>query len=1287
MRTTHLICAAVLGVGAGAVTVATPAAAATVTISSPSLSVQVDSSFPRIIGYTDLASSAVLHGNEDTLTQVSLNGTAYTPTVTSTVAADHVDYVLNFSNGDEVDATLSVSGRTVEFRVTRILDGPSAITSLAIPNHNLVSVRSTQSGAAVATTRMYTATTGTGDTITPVTATTATDASAQGAMYAILNTGSLAASISTNSYYDNPSGTTASEGGRIFKQTVAKSGYRRAGLWSGDWLYRASGSPTTEPLPYAKIVVTGDRNADTTVDWQDGAIAFRDIMSSPMGWQDTAGRVVQRIPFNFASQATHPFLQTLDETKRVALATDGLGQFVLLKGYASEGHDSAHPDYGAVGARQGGAADLNTLTSVGAQYNADFGVHINAQEAYPVAQSFSEALVDTNANGWNWLDQSYVINKRYDANSGARLGRLQALKTAAPNLKFLYVDVWYEDGWLTRKLAREINGLGWQVATEFPDKFEENTLWNHWATDVNYGGSNLKGINSQIVRFIRNHQRDNWIARDPMLGGAEIEAYEGWQGKNDFTTFVNATFGTDLPTKYLQGFQIQKWAPNRIDLTGGVNVTMSGTVRTISKDGHPILSGKTYLLPWNQQGETKLYHWNDAGGSSTWTLPTSWGSTSTVKLYRLTDQGRVFVSDLPVTSRQVTINASAKTPYVVYPTAAPAVPNPQWGEGQALKDPRFYSGSLTNWTVSGTPSVVRNAKGQHELTMGSGASSVSQPLTGLASGTYAASVNVKTSGGRRATLAVGGVSNYTTSSTFTNNIGGDDKYGTTAQKMQVIFDVAAGATPTLTLSAAAGTAAVTFDDVRIFRTNRTPQGSHHLVEDFENTTGGWGPFVGGPGHDKDPQSHIAQRHAPFTQAGWNGKPIDDVINGNNSLKTHQESAGLVYRTLPQTVRFTPGRKYSVSVNFEHAYAGDYAFVIGDGASTVSTTNFAQARTPTAFTRTFDASTSGESWIGVQKVSTNQSQDHDFVLDDLVIDDIGPGGGGGSNRLPQSQLSVRYADSQETVGESAPASNVLDGNASTIWHTKWSGTPAPMPHEIQLDLGGSYSVTNLYYLPRQTQTNGRIGQYEVYVSADGTNWGTAVATGTFPNTTAEQTVTFAGKTGRYVRLRALSEVNANPWTSVAELNVGVAATAPGRIAQSGMSVRSYDSADDATGGQAVNVLDGNTTTMWHTAWSGGTAPPPPHEIQLDLGATYAVSCLYYLPRQTGSNGRIEQYEIYVSADGTTWGSAVATGNWVDSAAEQSACFAAKTGRYLRLRSLREVSGGPWTSVAELNVAGQ
>ncbi|MBI4687070.1 MAG: discoidin domain-containing protein [Nitrospirae bacterium] len=94
----------------------------------------------------------------------------------------------------------------------------------------------------------------------------------------------------------------------------------------------------------------------------------------------------------------------------------------------------------------------------------------------------------------------------------------------------------------------------------------------------------------------------------------------------------------------------------------------------------------------------------------------------------------------------------------------------------------------------------------------------------------------------------------------------------------------------------------------------------------------------------------------------------------------------------------------------------------------------------------------------------------------------------------------------------------------------------MPHEIQVDIGGFYDVNGFKYLPRQDGwSHGRVGQYEFYVSMDGVNWGAAVATGTFVNSTAEKEVNFTQKTGKFIRLRAITEVNGNPWTSMAELS--------------------------------------------------------------------------------------------------------------------------------------------------------
>jgi len=56
------------------------------------------------------------------------------------------------------------------------------------------------------------------------------------------------------------------------------------------------------------------------------------------------------------------------------------------------------------------------------------------------------------------------------------------------------------------------------------------------------------------------------------------------------------------------------------------------------------------------------------------------------------------------------------------------------------------------------------------------------------------------------------------------------------------------------------------------------------------------------------------------------------------------------------------------------------------------------------------------------------------------------------------------------------------------------------------------------------------------SADRNNWGAAVASGTFNSDRGEKKVMFASKVARYVRFVALSEINGQPWTSVAELNL-------------------------------------------------------------------------------------------------------------------------------------------------------
>ncbi|MET8749856.1 TIM-barrel domain-containing protein [Streptomyces sp. NPDC004667] len=146
---------------------------------------------------------------------------------------------------------------------------------------------------------------------------------------------------------------------------------------------------------------------------------------------------------------------------------------------------------------------------------------------------------------------------------------------------------------------------------------------------------------------------------------------------------------------------------------------------------------------------------------------------------------------------------------------------------------------------------------------------------------------------------------------------------------------------------------------------------------------------------------------------------------------------------------------------------------------------------------------------------------------------------GSAPVPQTAWSLVSADSQETAAENGAARNAFDGDPSTIWHTAWSsGKPAALPHEIRIDLGARYTVDSLGYLPRQDGgVNGRIGGYEVYVSDTTADWGTPAATGTLADTPAAKTVPLAPRTGRYLRLRALTEAGGRgPWTSAAELTL-------------------------------------------------------------------------------------------------------------------------------------------------------
>jgi hypothetical protein len=138
---------------------------------------------------------------------------------------------------------------------------------------------------------------------------------------------------------------------------------------------------------------------------------------------------------------------------------------------------------------------------------------------------------------------------------------------------------------------------------------------------------------------------------------------------------------------------------------------------------------------------------------------------------------------------------------------------------------------------------------------------------------------------------------------------------------------------------------------------------------------------------------------------------------------------------------------------------------------------------------------------------------------------------------KAALKVVSVDSEETAGENGKGANAVDGDTSTIWHTQWQDASPACPHEIVIELAPAGTIKGFTYLPRQDDSgNGSIKDYEFYVSNDGQNFGPPVAKGAFEATKDLKTVTFAPQACRYVKLKALSEVNGEAWTSAAEIGV-------------------------------------------------------------------------------------------------------------------------------------------------------
>ena len=128
-------------------------------------------------------------------------------------------------------------------------------------------------------------------------------------------------------------------------------------------------------------------------------------------------------------------------------------------------------------------------------------------------------------------------------------------------------------------------------------------------------------------------------------------------------------------------------------------------------------------------------------------------------------------------------------------------------------------------------------------------------------------------------------------------------------------------------------------------------------------------------------------------------------------------------------------------------------------------------------------------------------------------------------------------SSENVANQRLARHAIDGDPQTHWHTQFSPSIAPPPHELVIDLGASRTIRGFVYLARQDGGwNGVIKEVEFAIGSSPDQLAKPLIRTKLEKTQSPQTVSCPVTVGRYLLLRAYSEYGDGTFASMAELGV-------------------------------------------------------------------------------------------------------------------------------------------------------
>jgi O-glycosyl hydrolase len=181
--------------------------------------------------------------------------------------------------------------------------------------------------------------------------------------------------------------------------------------------------------------------------------------------------------------------------------------------------------------------------------------------------------------------------------------------------------------------------------------------------------------------------------------------------------------------------------------------------------------------------------------------------------------------------------------------------------------------------------------------------------------------------------------------------------------------------------------------------------------------------------------------------------------------------------------------------------------------------------------------------------------------------------GASIKTPGTSLSRgKWTATASSSPDWGAASNALDGDINSRWNLGQGTTSGAW---FQVDLGSPTSFNKIVFATGESNSFDYVTKYQIYVSDDGAEWGSAVANGS--GNIGKTAVTLPEQTARYIRIVCVAA--SGFWWSIAEINVYGSSGGTGSIAAptavpKGLQLKTWTSPE---GEQVTAVFNGTASS--------------------------------------------------------------------------------------------------------------